>query len=100
MPRRRSLNLQFCGCGQALDPVSLEDAPGADDEGFDRGGGEVGPNQQVCGGHALMLTRKMGDTRIRTSTGLHTLPFEKKFKFLGYTFNHARRMQDSLDERM
>ena len=42
----------------------------------------------------------MDDIRIRTSTGLHTLPFEKKFKILGYTFNQARRMQDSLDESM
>ena len=43
---------------------------------------------------------KMDDMRIRTSTELHTSPFEKKFKILGYTFNQARRMQDSLDERM
>ena len=33
-------------------------------------------------------------------TGLHKLPFEKKFKILGYTFNQVGRMQDSLDERM
>ena len=37
---------------------------------------------------------------IRTTIGLHNLPFEKKFKILGYTFNQAGRMQDSLDERM
>ena len=38
--------------------------------------------------------------KIRTITGLHTLPFEKSYKILGYTFNQARRMQDSLDETM
>ena len=102
LPRRRSLNLQLCVDGQALDPVSLEGAPGADDEGLDRGGGEVGLEPKPA---RLWWTRthadeKMDDIRIRTSTGLHKLPFEKKFKFLGYTFNQVRRMQDSLGESM
>ena len=37
---------------------------------------------------------------IRTRTGLHKLPFEKKFEILGCTFKQAGRMQDSMDERM
>ena len=32
---------------------------------------------------------------IRTRTGMHTLPFEKKFKILGYNFNQARRLQSA-----
>ena len=33
--------MQFCLGGQLLDSFSLKDAPGADDEGNDRGSGEV-----------------------------------------------------------
>ena len=69
LPRRRSLNLQLCVGGQALDPVSLEDAPGADDEGLDRGGGEVGPNLQVSGGQALTLSKRWTTLRSRRGQG-------------------------------
>ena len=44
-----------------LGPVSLADALGADDEGFDRGGSKYGTwnqNKHACGGRALMLMRK------------------------------------------
>ena len=43
---------------------------------------------------------KMDDMTTRTRTRLHKLPFEKKFKTLGYTFNQTRRTQDSFEERM
>ena len=45
--RKRSSDMQLYVGGQFLDFVSLKDAPGADDEGVDRGGGEMGPNLQV-----------------------------------------------------
>ena len=38
---------------------------------------------------------KMDDMTIRTTKGLHKLPFEKKkFKILGYTLDQTRRTQD------
>ena len=43
---------------------------------------------------------KKDDIKIMTRTGVHKLPFEKKFKILGYTFNQARRTQDNLEKRM
>ena len=43
MRRKRPSDMQLCVGGQFLDFVSLKDAPGADDEGVDRGGGEMGP---------------------------------------------------------
>ena len=103
MPRRISSDMYFFVGGQLLDSISVEDALGADDEGIDRTGGEIGPgtqNQQVCGGQALMLFENREYMLIRTRTGLHNLPSENKFKILGYTFNQAWKMQDSLEERM
>ena len=34
---------------------------------------------------------RMDDSKIRKTTGLHKLPFEKKKKILGYTFQPARK---------
>ena len=39
--------MQFYVGRQLLDHVSLKDAPGADDEGFDRGRGEVDPGAKT-----------------------------------------------------
>ena len=79
--------MQFCLGGQLLNPFSLKDAPGADDEGLDRGGGEVKLGAQT--------SKSVVDVMIRIRTGMYTLPFEKKFKILGYTFNQARRLQSA-----
>ena len=91
MPSRRSSDMQFCLGAQFLDLFSLKDAPGADDEGIDRGSGEVKL------GASLLWTSicdddKMDDVTIRTRTGMHTLPFAKKLEILEYTFNQARRL--------
>ena len=43
MPKRRTSNLQFYVGGHLLEALSLKDVLGADDDGLDRGGGEVGP---------------------------------------------------------
>ena len=34
---------------------------------------------------------RMDDSKIRKTTGLHKLPFEKKKKILGYTFQSAHK---------
>ena len=89
--------------GHLWDPISLKDAPGAGDERFHRGSGGLGPgtrtSKSVVDKYRLE-EEKMDNMTIRTRTGLHKFPFGKKFKILGYTFNQAGRMQDSLDGRM
>ena len=42
----------------------------------------------------------MNDIEIRTRTGLHNLPFEKKFKILRHTSNQAGRTRDSSEQRI
>ena len=37
---------------------------------------------------------------IETETDSHNFPFERSFMILGYIFNPARKMQDSLEEIM
>ena len=64
--------------------VLLLSLPGSDDEGFDRGSGEMGRGAKT---RSLWWTRtcpdeKMEDMLIRTRTGRHKLPFEKKCKIL------------------
>ena len=65
----------------------MEDAPEADDEGIDRGGGEVKLGAQT--------SKSVMEVTIRTRTGMHTLPSEKKLEILEYTFNQARRLQSA-----
>ena len=88
--------------GELLDSVSLKDAPGADDEGLDRGSGEVGFGAKIASlwWPSISADDRMDDMKSWTRTRLHKLPFEKKFKILGHTFDQARRTQDSLEERM
>ena len=71
--------------------ADFEDAPGADDERIGRGRGVVTwkKNQQADDGQTYMLTRKTGDTLMRTRAGVHKLPFEKKFEILCCTLNPA-----------
>ena len=47
MSRRKSKSLQLFVGRQVVDPVSLQDAPGAHFEGCDRGIGEVGPGSKA-----------------------------------------------------
>ena len=98
---RRTSNLQLQVGVQLLDSTSFKDALGADGEGLDRGSGEVGTGAQAgLWWTSTCADERMDDTETRTETGLHKLPFEKKFKILGYTSNQAGRTQDSLEERM
>ena len=52
---------------------------GADDEGLDRGGGEVGlePKPATLWWRSTYADEMMEDIEIRTSTRQHKLPFEK-----------------------
>ena len=50
--------MQLCLGGQLLDPFSLEDAPGADGEGIDRGGGEVKLGAQTSKSPLYMQSRE------------------------------------------
>ena len=44
------------------------------------------------------IEEEIEDMVIKTVIGEHRLPLEKKFNILGYVFNQAKKMQDSLEE--
>ena len=61
---------------------------------------DLDPKQASLWWTSSHADEKMDDMTTRTRTRLHKLPFEKKVKTLGYTFNQTRRTQDSFEERM
>ena len=40
------------------------------------------------------------DVSINTTTGCHKLPFEEKFRILGYAMNRQGKSDDAIEERM
>ena len=87
-----SSDVQLYMGGHLSDSPLLTDAPGAVDEGLDRGGGEVGPgaqNHQVCGEQALVLEdgrHKDQDEHRAAQTAVR-----EEVQDPGYTFNQVGR---------
>ena len=77
--------MQFCLGGKVLDSISFKDVPGA---------GDLEPKPASLWWTSTDADERMDDILIKTTTRLHKLPFEKKFKVLEYTFNQGHGKVD------
>ena len=64
--------------------LSLNDAPGADDEGLEAERWDLEPRPASLCSTSTHADERMDDTKIRTTIGVHAMPFEKRFKILGH----------------
>ena len=92
----------FMWADNLLDHVSLKDALGTDDEGLDRGGGEVGPaaDARKSAVDKPFCFRDDGGHCDRDANRTAPKTFRKDFRDSWLRFNQAGRTLVCLEERM
>ena len=81
--------------GQLLASLSLNDAPGADDDGLEAERWDLEPRPASLCWTSTHADERMDDIKIRTTTGPHKLPFELRFKILGH-FQSGQKDEEQL----